>query len=196
MEILLLSGTVVLSYSLTRREGQEGNFIFCKIFFPHFLWGRAPALFPAYHSSPLPIPQDHLGILKNALARSREIRYNGSKNPLAGNCGRDGRLEKKGPPQCTAVRLQRGCDLKMTTGISSEFDRPPDQGRNGGGDRRKGPCPQGPHCRAALGRSLCLWGKRLLIREILDSCPCDFTRIDFKIPDVFRLQRTPPPTGG
>ena len=51
-------------------------------FFPHFLWGRAPALFPAYHSSPLPIPQDHLGILKNALARSREIRYNGSKNPL------------------------------------------------------------------------------------------------------------------
>lgn len=58
--------------------------------------GRAPALFPAYHSSPLPIPQDHLGILKNALARSREIRYNGSKNPLCRELAEgDGRLEKE-----------------------------------------------------------------------------------------------------
>ena len=35
-------------------------------------------------------------------------------------------------------------------------------------------------------------GKRPLIREILDSCPCDFTRIDFKIPDVFQAPKDAP----
>lgn len=57
MEILLLSGTVVLSYSLTRREGQEGNFIFLQNFFPTFYGAVRLRFFPPIIAVRFPSPK-------------------------------------------------------------------------------------------------------------------------------------------
>lgn len=80
----------------------------------------------------------------------------------------------------------------MTTGISSEFDRPLTREEMAGVIEGKGRARRVPIAVQHWADPSVFGEKAPLIREILDSCPCDFTRIDFKIPDVFQAPKDAP----
>ena len=80
----------------------------------------------------------------------------------------------------------------MTTGISSEFDRPLTREEMAGVIEGKGRARRVPIAVQHWADPSAFGEKAPLIREILNSCPCDFTRIDFKIPDVFQAPKDAP----